>query len=96
MKELHDILKRPLITEKATIAKELANQVVFEVNPAANKVEIRRAVEDVFGVKVLKVQTSKVSGKVKRFGKTMGRRPDWKKAVVTLAPGETIEFFEGA
>lgn len=96
MKELHDVLKRPLVTEKSTVAKELANQITFEVSPAANKIEIRRAVEDVFNVRVLDVKTSNVRGKSKRWGKVMGRKPNWKKAVVTLAPGESIEFFEGA
>ncbi len=96
MKELHDILKRPRITEKATLAKELANQIVFDVAKSANKVEIRKAVEEVFNVKVLKVQTANYSGKKKRWGRIVGRQPDWKKAVVTLAPGEKIEFFEGA
>lgn len=96
MKELHDILKRPLITEKSNLAKELANQITFEVNPAANKVQIRHAVESVFKVKVLEVRTSNFQGKKKRFGKYEGRRAHWKKAIVTLAPGEKIEFFEGA
>jgi len=96
MKEYHDILKRPLVTEKSTAAKELANQITFEVNPAANKVEIRKAVEEVFKVKVTNVQTSNAQGKKKRTGRFEGRRAHSKKAVVTLAPGETIEFFEGA
>lgn len=96
MKELHDILKKPLVTEKSTMAKELSNQITFEVARAANKVEIRQAVEEVFNVKVLEVRTSNFRGKSKRWGKVMGRKPHWKKAVVTLAPGEKIEFFEGA
>ena len=96
MKEFHDILKRPLITEKSSLAKELSNQITFEVSPSANKIEIRRAVEEVFKVKVFEVRTSNYSGKKKRHGRFEGRRPHWKKAVVTLAPGESIEFFEGA
>ncbi len=96
MKQLHDILKRPLITEKSNLAKEAANHITFEVVKTANKVEIIKAVEEVFKVKVLKVRTSSVRGKRKRMGRNMGRRSDWKKAVVTLAPGEKIEFFEGA
>lgn len=96
MKEFHHILRRPLITEKSTISKEISNQIVFEVAPSANKVEIRQAVEQVFGVKVLQVRTSNYDGKKKRFGRFEGRRANWKKAYVTLAPGESIEFFEGA
>lgn len=96
MKELHDILKRPLITEKSTLVKELANQIVFAVAPTATKVEIRQAIESTFNVKVIRVRTSRVQGKKVRFGRTMGKKPDWKKAVVTLAEGESIEFFEGA
>jgi large subunit ribosomal protein L23 len=92
----YDILKRPLITEKSTIQKEAANQLTFEVDRRANKVEIRRAVEKVFGVKVVDVRTMQRQGKVKRFGRTLGQRNNWKKAVVTLAPGEHVEFFEGA
>ena len=92
---LHEILKRPLITEKSTIQKETKNQLTFEVNRKANKVEIRRAVEKVFNVKVVGVRTVQMKGKVKRFGRTLGRRQDWKKAIVTLAAGEHVEFFEG-
>ncbi len=92
----YDILKRPLITEKSTIQKEAANQLSFEVDRRANKVEIRRAVEKVFGVKVVDVRTMQKHGKVKRFGRTLGQRNNWKKAIVTLAPGEHVEFFEGA
>ena len=92
---LHEILKRPLITEKSTIQKETKNQLTFEVNRKANKVEIRRAVEKVFNVRVVDVRTIQMKGKVKRFGRILGKRQDWKKAVVTLAPGEHVEFFEG-
>lgn len=96
MKDLRQVLKRPLITEKSTVAKELSNQLVFEVDTAANKVEIRQAVEKIFNVKVLKVNTISYEGKKKRMGRQMGRRNHWKKAYVTLAPGHTVEFFEGA
>jgi large subunit ribosomal protein L23 len=96
MKEFHDILKRPLITEKSSLSKEMSNQITFEVDPSANKIEIRRAVEEVFKVKVFRVRTSNFQGKKKRYGRFEGRRAHWKKAVVTLAPGESIEFFEGA
>jgi large subunit ribosomal protein L23 len=91
----YEILKRPLITEKSTIQKEAQNQLTFEVARKSNKVEIRRAVEKVFNVHVVGVRTMQMKGKAKRFGRTMGRRRHWKKAVVTLAKGEHVEFFEG-
>ena len=91
----YEIVKKPLITEKSTIQKETHNQLTFEVDRKANKVEIRRAVEKVFNVRVVDVRTMQMKGKVKRFGRTMGRRRHWKKAVVTLAKGEYVEFFEG-
>jgi large subunit ribosomal protein L23 len=78
------------------VAKELGNQVVFEVDRRANKIEIREAVEKIFDVRVLQVRTSSFKGKTRRLGRVMGKRPDWKKAYVTLAPGENVEFFEGA
>ena len=96
MKDLRQVLRRPLITEKSTMAKELGNQVVFEVAKDASKVEIRHAVEKFFEVDVLKVRTINFSGKKKRMGARFGQRRDWKKAYVTLAPGQTVEFFEGA
>ena len=96
MKELHHILRKPLITEKSNLMKEKANQIAFEVATTATKIEIRKAVEEVFKVKVVGVRTARMTGKRKRFGRTMGRTPDWKKAVVTLAPGERVGFFEGA
>ncbi|MBF0528956.1 MAG: 50S ribosomal protein L23 [Deltaproteobacteria bacterium] len=95
MRPPHEVVFRPLITEKSNLAKEKTNQVVFEVDRGSNKVEIRQAVEKAFKVKVLDVRTVNVMGKKKRVGKTVGRRSDWKKAMVTLAPGEHIEFFEG-
>jgi large subunit ribosomal protein L23 len=91
----YDVLKRPLITEKSTLQKEMANQLSFEVDRRANKVEIRRAVEKVFGVKVVGVRTIQMQGKVKRHGRLLGQRRNWKKAIVTLAQGEHVEFFEG-
>ncbi len=96
MKDPRQILRRPLITEKSTLVKEEDNQLVFEVDPRANKVEIRQAVEQIFKVKVLKVRTINYQGKRKRLGRSMGRRRHWKKAYVTLAPGHSVEFFEGA
>jgi large subunit ribosomal protein L23 len=91
----YEILKRPLITEKSTIQKETMNQLTFEVDRKANKVEIRRAVERVFSVKVVDVKTVQMKGKVKRYGRVAGKRRNWKKAMVTLAQGEHVEFFEG-
>jgi large subunit ribosomal protein L23 len=96
MKEAYKIIRRPLITEKSTRQKEENRQYAFEVDRAANKVEIQSAVERLFRVKVLQVRTSKVLGKVKRLGKRYGRRPDWKKAIITLKEGDRIDFFEGA
>ena len=92
----YQIIKGPLITEKGTIQKEANNQLTFEVDCKANRVEIRHAVEKVFNVRVEKVRTMQIKGKVKRVGRTLGKRRDWKKAIVTLAKGENIEFFEGA
>jgi len=91
-----DVVKGPIVTEKGTLVNELGNQVVFRVHPRANKVEIRQAVESLFKVKVDKVRTTRQLGKVRRVGKHLGRRPDWKKAYVTLAEGSRIDFFEGA
>jgi large subunit ribosomal protein L23 len=90
-----DILKRPLITEKATHMKGTSNAVTFEVDRRAKKKQIQEAVEKLFKVKVLEVRTMNVSGKVKRRGRTVGLRPGWKKAIVTLKAGDRIEFFEG-
>jgi large subunit ribosomal protein L23 len=91
----YDIIKRPIITEKTNIQKEDANQVTFEVDRKANRVEIKRAVETIFNVNVAAVRTMQVKGKVKRRGRITGKRKDWKKAVVTLLPGQRIDFFEG-
>ena len=96
MKEPQKIIRRPLITEKSTDQKDLYHQYVFEVDRGANKVEIQMAVEQLFKVKVRQVRTCNVLGKVKRLGRKFGKRPDWKKAVVTLREGDRIEFFEGA
>jgi large subunit ribosomal protein L23 len=91
----HDIIKRPLLTEKTNIQKETFNQLSFEVDRRANRVQIKRAVENIFNVKVAGVRTIQVKGKVKQRGRIVGRRKDWKKAVVKLMPGERIDFFEG-
>ena len=92
----HDIIIRPLITEKTNIQKEVSNQLSFEVNRHANRVDIRKAVETIFKVKVAGVRTMQVKGKKKRRGRIVGKQKDWKKAIVTLMPGERIDFFEGA
>ncbi len=89
------ILKRPLITEKATLMRDTANMVAFEVDRKANKKQVRDAVEKLFKVKVVDVRTMVIPGKPKRRGMVVGRRPGWKKAVVTLKAGDKIEFFEG-
>lgn len=91
----YEIIKRPLITEKSTIQKEANNQLTFEVDRKANRVEIRHAVEKVFNVRVVKVRTIQMEGKIKRVGRILGKRRDRKKAIVTLARGDNIEFFEG-
>jgi large subunit ribosomal protein L23 len=88
------ILKRPLLTEKSTRLQEHLNQVAFEVDIDANKVQIAHEVEKRFDVKVTKVRTMNFRGKLKRMGRFEGRRSSWKKAVVTLAEGHKIEFFE--
>ena len=88
------IVKRALISEKGSILREQANQFTFEVHTDANKIEIKRAVESIFKVKVENVRTQMMHGKVKRLGRSMGRRPDWKRAVVTLAKDQTIELFD--
>ena len=92
----YDIIKRPVITEKTNIQKEVSNQVTFEVDRRANRIEIQRAIEDIFKVRVAAVRTMQVKGKVKQRGRIVGKRRDWKKAIVTLMPGERIDFFEGA
>lgn len=91
----YEIVRRPLITEKTTIQKESFNQVTFEVERKANRVEIKRAIEKIFNVRVAAVRTMQITGKVKRRGRILGKRKDWKKAIVTLMPGERIDFFEG-
>jgi large subunit ribosomal protein L23 len=96
MKDPYRILRTPLLTEKCHDLKEKHNQVAFRVFPGANKVQIREAVEEIFKVKVQRVNVITVAGKVKRLGRHSGRRPDWKKAIVTLKPGEKLEIIEGA
>ncbi|MBC7356996.1 LSU ribosomal protein L23P [Desulfacinum infernum DSM 9756] len=91
----YQILKRPLITEKSTAEKELLNKLHFEVDRRANKIEIKEAVERIFKVDVLEVRTIRMKGKTKRVGRWVTRTPDWKKAIVTIKPGQRVEFFEG-
>ncbi len=95
MNNAHDILLKPVITEKTTMMMS-DGKYTFKVPLHANKIEIRKAVEQVFDVKVKSVTTLRMMGKFKRMGKYVGKRPDYKKAIVTLREGETIEFFEGA
>lgn len=87
------IIKRPLLTEKGTQLNEEQNQVLFEVAMDATKIEIRRAVESIYSVKVVAVRTQVTRGKIKRLGRSEGRRPKMKKAFVTVAEGSTIDFF---
>ena len=91
----HETVVRPLITEKTSAAFQDRGEYTFEVHPDASKPQIRQAIEDLFGVKVTDVWTSNQRGKEKRMGKTVGRRPSWKKAIVKLRQGDTIEIFEG-
>jgi len=92
--DLYSVVKRPLVTEKTTIARDEGNKYFFEVDRRATKIEIYSAVEKIFKVKVVEVNTINVKGKKKRLGRIMGKRRNWKKAVVTLAAGNSIEIFE--
>ena len=92
---VHDIIFRPVVTEKSTIAREMGNIVTLAVDPRANKHQIKNAVEELFEVSVTSVRTSRLPRKKRRVGKYLGRKPEWKKAIVTLAEGQSIEFFEG-
>lgn len=92
---IHEVIRRPLLTEKSTIGREEANVATFAVDPRANKHDIRRAVEGLFRVQVLDVRTMVQPRKKRRIGKNSGTRSEWKKAIVRLAEGQSIEFFEG-
>ena len=92
--ESTSIIRRPCVTEKSIESTEMANKVVFEVAIGANKIEIKKAVQELFGVTVLNVNTMRVPGKKVRMGRYQGTKPAWKKAIVTLREGDTIEFFE--
>ena len=95
MPTLHRTIVRPLVTEKTSAAYQERGEYAFEVHPDATKHAIKTAVEQLFGVSVTGVWTSNVRGKTRRMGKTAGNRPNWKKAIVKLAEGDTIEIFEG-
>lgn len=92
---LHQIIRKPLVTEKSNIGREEGNVVTLAVDPRANKHEIANAVEELFDVTVLEVRTMRMPRKSRRVGRFMGRKPEWKKALVRLAEGQSIEFFEG-
>jgi large subunit ribosomal protein L23 len=92
----YDIVVRPIITEKSTLLKDAGNQYIFEVQRDANKIEIKKAVEKLFKVKVVSVHVSNMLGKKKRLGRFEGKKSDWKKAVVKLSPKDKITIFEGA
>jgi large subunit ribosomal protein L23 len=95
MPTLYQTIVRPIITEKSSAAYQDRQEYTFEVHTDATKPQIRSAIEQLFGVKVTGVWTSQQRGKEKRMGRTVGRRPNWKKAIVTLAPGDSIPVFEG-
>ena len=96
MMDARQIIIKPMVTEKTTTARELSNQYAFRVVANATKRQIAEAVEEIFEVKVVKVRTIRMEGKLKRLGRNFGRRPSWKKAIVTLAEGDSVDFFEGA
>lgn len=96
MKDPHDIIQAPLISEKGSLLTEKAHQVLFKVRPDANKIEVKKAVETLFKVKVVRVRMMRCLGKIRRVGRNMGRLPQWKKAYVTLKEGDKIDFFGGA
>ena len=91
---IYSVIKKPLITEKTTIEKDEKNVISFVVSSDANKIEIKAAVKNLFNVEVASVKTINVAGKVKRVGKNIGKRSNWKKAYVTLKEGSNVDFFE--
>ena len=96
MKSLYTVIKKPLFTEKGSYLKESENKLLVEVSRDANKLEIKQAMEEIFKVKVEKVATVKLHGKWKKYGKFEGKKPDRKKALITLRKGEKLDFVEGA
>lgn len=95
MKDARQIIMSPIMTEKSTVQREESNKYAFRVIPSATKRQIAAAVEEIFEVRVIDVRTMRMRGKLKRLGRNIGRRPSWKKAIVTLAEGQTVDFFEG-
>lgn len=93
--DIYQVIKEPHITEKTNLQKEGSSQISFRVHRRANKIEIKQAVEALLKAKILEVRTMNVRGKRRRMGRNVGKKSDWKKAIVRLAPGENIEFFEG-
>jgi large subunit ribosomal protein L23 len=96
MRGPQEIIRAPLVSEKGTLLAESTHQVLFKVRPEANKIQVKKAVETLFKVKVEKVRMARYLGKVRRVGRSMGRRAEWKKAYVTLREGDKIDFFGGA
>jgi large subunit ribosomal protein L23 len=96
MKNIYSVIKKPLFTEKGGNLKEEQNKLLIEVSRDANKIDIKKAMEEIFKVKVEKVATINTQGKWKRYGRSLGKRPDRKKAVITLKKGEKLDFVEGA
>lgn len=96
MNEHYNIIRRPVVTERSTTLGERENKYVFDVARKANKIQIARAVEAIYGVDVIRVNTLVMRGKVKRIGSNIGKRPNWKKAFVTLKDGDAIDFFANA
>ncbi len=95
MKNIYAVIKKPLFTEKGGNLKESQNKVLVEVSRDANKIDIKKSIEEIFKVKVDKVSTISVSGKWKKYGRSVGKRPDRKKAIITLKKGEKLDFIEG-
>ena len=93
--DIYSVIKEPHVAEKANMLKETNNQIVLKVDPRANKIEIKKATELLLKTKVIDVKTQNMKGKKRRTGRNIGKKPDWKKAVVKLAAGENIEFFDG-
>lgn len=94
MRTIYEIIKRPVISEKSAALAEVAGKYVFEVSSSANKLEIKQAIQQLFNVKVKKVHTSVMHGKTKRLARSIVKKPNWKKALVTLQEGQKIEFFQ--
>jgi large subunit ribosomal protein L23 len=95
VKNIYSVIKKPMFTEKGSFLKDSENKVLVEVSPDANKLEIKQALEELFKVKVEKIATVNVRGKIKTYGRSTGKRPNWKKAIVTLKKGEKLDFIEG-